>query len=229
LSTGTGRPDVLYVLDSAPFSWHRWTGSAFVQLINWSDSTGLGMVAPAGTLVPVSGATAWEDLRFPAHAINPSGDTAAASIIIDQNGLPGCLSFSGSAVNLVAGVCQMPHGWKAGTAIKPHIHWLKPTGSSSAVSWTLETRVIGDPADVMGAWSDPVAGTIAKGTQTVSNNHLLSSFGSLDMTGLDASAMLAWRLKRLGDTDADSNAVTLLEFDVHYQADKAGTVAEFNA
>ena len=62
--------------------------------------------------------TVWDDLRFPANAINPPG--AAADPI--RNTSTGMLEFSGSADNVIAGIAQMPHAWRAGTSIRPHLH-----------------------------------------------------------------------------------------------------------
>lgn len=171
----------------------------------------------------------WDDLRFPAQAINPAGATAAPTVITTETGFPGCLEFAGNADQMIAGVAQMPHAWKRESTIRPHIHWSKPTGSSSAVTWELYVRVIGNPGDVAGAWSSAYTGSLVAGDQTVSDGHLLSTFGNVTMTDLEESAILAWRIYRRGSTDADNNAVRFYEFDIHYQIDKPGTDAEIPA
>ena len=95
----------------------------------------------------------WDDLRFPASGINPPGAATDPVRITSLTGYTGAFEFSGSAENLIAGVAQMPHAWKRGTAIRPHIHWTLPVGSANAVDWRLYLRVIGNPDDVAGAWS----------------------------------------------------------------------------
>ena len=165
----------------------------------------------------------WTDLRFPAQGINPAGAAAPPTVITSTSGYSGCLEFAGNAENLIAGVAQMPHEWKRGSAIKPHIHWTKPTGSANAVTWEFYYRHIGNPGDTVAAWSAAQAGTIVAGDQTVSNQHLITSFPDIDMTGFIESAMILWRIHRQGGTDADNSAVVLYEFDIHYQSDKAGT------
>jgi hypothetical protein len=60
----------------------------------------------------------------------------------------------------------------------------------------------------------------------VSDEHLLTYWSPVDMTGLIESAIIYWRLHRRGDTDADNSAVICHELDFHYQTDKAGTTSE---
>lgn len=67
---------------------------------------------------PVHDTGLWEDLRFPAQGINPAGSSAPP----DVEALTGMLAFDNSADNMVGGVAQMPHSWKSGTAIEPHVH-----------------------------------------------------------------------------------------------------------
>lgn len=167
----------------------------------------------------------WTDLRFPAQGINPAGTAAPPTVINDVNGYTGCLSFSGSIENLIAGVAQMPHEWDR-SAVKPHIHWTKPTGSADAVTWQLFYRIVGNPGDTIGNWVGPISTTQTIGDQTVSGTHLLSSFGEIDLSGYLESVCLLWRIHRRGDTDEENNAVVLYEFDIHYNTNKPGTVTE---
>ena len=168
----------------------------------------------------------WDDLRFPMNAVDPTGLPGAATRVTSLTGYTGALEFAGNAENVCAGIAQMPHAWKRESAIRPHIHWTKPTGSANEVQWRLYYRVVGNPGDEAGAWSSAQTGTLVAGDQTVSNGHLLSSFPEIDMTGLLESAVLYWRLHRLGNTDADNTAVVCHELDFHYQTDKAGTDLE---
>ncbi len=172
----------------------------------------------------------WDDLRFPAQSINPIGTIDAPTQDQTETGFPGTLLFSGSRDDMIGGIAQMPHRWKRASLIRPHIHWSKTTGSANAVVWNLYLRVIGNPGDVAGAWSTAYTATIVAGDQTVTNNHILSTFGDVTMANLEESAVLAWRLYRRGSTDAEANTARLYELDFHIQSDKFyGTETEIPA
>lgn len=167
----------------------------------------------------------WDDLRFPAQSINPVGALAPPAVDETETGFPGCFLFSGSQDQMISGFGQLPHSWSRGSSIRPHIHWSKPTGSSAAVTWELFIRQIGNPGDVAGAWSNAISGTLVAGDMTVSDCHLLTSFGEVAMTDYIESAMFAWRLYRRG-ADAETNAVRLYELDVHILINQLGTINE---
>jgi hypothetical protein len=169
----------------------------------------------------------WDDLRFPATGINPAGAVTDPSVDTVLTSFPGTLLFSGTVENVVSIIAQMPHGWLAGSDVHPHIHWSKPTGSASPVSWELYYRIIGGPGTAPSAWSSAIPGTLVRGVQIVSNEHLISSFGGIYMGGLRESAILNLRLHRLGNTDLESNDVRLYELDLHYQKSSHGSIPEY--
>jgi len=166
----------------------------------------------------------WEDLRFPAQGINPAGAADAPSVDNTLSGFPGTLLFAGNQENIIAGVAQMPHAWKAGSPVYPHIHWSKPVGSADAVHWEFYYRHLGFPNDVAADWVGPITGTVDAGDGTISNSHIITGFGAVSMTGRRESSMLCWQIRRQGATDAESGTARLLEFDIHYYSVKAGTV-----
>ena len=171
----------------------------------------------------------WDDLRFPAQSINPPGVLDGPTVDSTETGFPGSLLFSGSADRIICGVAQMPHAWSKGTAIRPHIHWSKTTGSASAVTWELFIRILGFAGDAPGAWSSALPVTYTEGSPLVTDQLLISGFGNVDMTDLRESSMFAWRLYRRGSTDADNADVRLFEFDIHYQISQLGTALEIPA
>jgi hypothetical protein len=171
----------------------------------------------------------WDDLRFPSQGINPAGAVDAPAVETTLTGYPGTLLFSGSADNVIAGVAQMPHAWRVGSDIYPHIHWSKPVGSASAVTWQLYYRILGYPGEAHGALVGPIAGTLVAGDQATSNEMLITSFGAIVMTGQRESTCLNWQLRRLGSTDADNGTARMFEFDIHFQHEKSGTPEQFPA
>ena len=187
--------------------------------------SGLGAPVKRATVGEVVG-YGWDDLRFPAQGINPAGATAAPSVDSTLADFPGTLLFAGNQENIIAGIAQMPHAWSPGTAIRPHIHWSKPVGSASAVTWEFYYRHCGFAGDAPGEWVGPIAGTIAAGDPSTTNEHVITSFGQVDMTGKRESSCIAWQIRRQGATDADNGTARLYEFDIHYFSVKCGTFSE---
>lgn len=168
----------------------------------------------------------WEDLRFPANGINPPG----AATDPTRSTTTGLLQFSGTANNVIAGVAQMPHGWKAETIVRPHLHLRHPTANTNVSRWKFEYDLADGDTDFTNAEGTyTTLGTISVTNPNNVNKQTIASFGDLAMTNMKESATIVWKITRLANTDAldnDTSAITLLEFDIHYQAEKNGTTNE---
>lgn len=127
---------------------------------------------------------------------------------------------------------QMPHGWKEGSTIYPHVHWtpIEDRAGDEVVKWGLEYTV----AKVGGTFPEP---TIISSSDLkpdanddfVALNHLVTGLGSIDMTGMELSAMLMCRIFRDNSVgDNHPHPVALMEFDFHYQIDAAGSLAPYD-
>ena len=164
----------------------------------------------------------WEDLRFPAQSINPSGAPTGASF--DTTTRPGTLIFSGTAENHVAGVAQLPHSWLEGSAIRPHIHWTKVTAdpSSEGVTWQLRYAIAGIN-EVIQPYASYTTATLVAGNLFDAEHHNISGFGDIALTGYLGSTMILWQLRRLGNTDSATTDCRLLEMDFHYQIGQVGS------
>jgi hypothetical protein len=164
----------------------------------------------------------WEDLRFPAQGINPPGPTNTPTI--DTTAYPGTLLFAGNAVNLIGGVAQMPHSWREGRPIRPHIHWRKTVASPAAQGVLWEFAYARSPISATAeAWSSWTTGTLVAGDLTAAEMHNLSTFGEITMVGLRGSDMVHWQVRRDGVTDSETAVCRLLEFDLHYEIGQVGS------
>jgi hypothetical protein len=176
-----------------------------------------------GTMVANGTATTWEDLRFPATAINPAG--APSAMVFDTTNIGFTAGAGGTQVIAIIG--QMPHSWKVGSDIHPHIHWEPITTNTGDVLWRLEYKWtnIGDtePAnfttvDVLDAGD----GTALK--------HQLASFTALSGAGKTLSSILSMKISRIGGdgTDTFTGDALLKEFDIHYESDTLGSRSELS-
>ena len=168
----------------------------------------------------------WEDLRFPAQGINPPGAAADPTV----SSTSGTLLFSGITDNVIVGVAQMPHAWKEGSTVRPHIHLRFPTATTNNTRWRFEydiANITGDFTNALGTYT--TLSTITVTNPNNVNRHVAASFGDLTMTGFTRSAIILWKITRLANSDAadnETNDVALLEFDIHYVTNRNGTETE---
>ena len=121
---------------------------------------------------------------------------------------------------------QLPHGYLAGSDLKPHIHWSPSDDNTGDVVWGVEYTFINASAVFPDTTSLEATDTCDGGLK-----HQIVNLGTIPGIGSsnDTSSMLLARVYRKGDdaNDTYSGAAALLEFDIHYQSNRAGTVAEF--
>ena len=175
--------------------------------------------------------TRWDDLRFPATAVNL--DSAATRYSFDTTDI--AISFANNArytneqLNFII---QLPHSWQEESAIKPHIHWIQ--NQAAVPNWLIEYRVYNN-GDLLPAFG--TFGTLQSHAFTWSSGSLvqISSFPEIDMTGFRASCIVDVKLWRdtlntsaqFAGVDPVATAVLLKEFDSHYQIDSFGSAMEF--
>lgn len=163
----------------------------------------------------------WDDLRFPVAGINPPG--AASDPTRDTS--DGRLVFSASATNIVAIQVQMPHHWKQGSSIVPHVHWSPTSTHTGNVLWRLEYKIANINTVFPGSYTTVDKLQAGAG---VADTHQLAGFGEIDMTGFTLSCMLLLLLSRIGGdgTDTYTGTAKLNEFDIHYKIDGFGSKNE---
>jgi len=183
-------------------------------------------------------ATVWDDLRVPATAVRVP---AAAGPTWGQFKDDGSAStgvfvywFHPSTENSVYFTAQMPHGWKEGSDIEAHVHWVSADtagGAGTDVCWGLEyvwvdmNEVAGNTTIVYGDEQSNGSGE----TLTV-DKHYYTDIADIVGTDHTISSMLICRLFRdaagAGGTDDYDDDAGLLEFDFHYEIDTIGSRTE---
>jgi hypothetical protein len=195
--------------------------------------------------------TQFEDLRVPMNAIRVGParpPTFAAGPVAPFNTIPiwwfAYQAVAGNEEQMYFAV-QLPHSWKEGTQLYPHIHWTPHLSAGAAnlcVKWGLEyswanvgTTFPGTTTIYTDATDDSTQTEQAE--QLVQNRHYLSRFevdnlgapATIDSTGQTLSSMLVCRVFR-NSSHADDDHVTaaagLLEVDFHYEVDGFGSDIE---
>lgn len=170
----------------------------------------------------------WEDLRFPATAINPPGLASDPGFDTTNGGF----LFDAAGTELLFLVAQLPHAYKPGTGLKPHVHWQKTTSAAGNVLWRLEYKMcrIGEVMDADFTAIDAAASVAGTPDTNTADKHLISSFTEIDGALLDISDMLLLKLSRIGADGADTYGADarFLEFDIHYQRNSPGSDEEYD-
>ena len=181
--------------------------------------------------------TVWDDLRVNAYSTKLGGskDPDFAKILDNGASSQGVFAylFSATSEEEVYFAVQIPHNYKYGTDLKPHVHWspVANGGAGENVSWGLEYSL-----QEIGATfpnTTIIYGDTSVPDETlVADRHYLTELTAIDGSAIDSvSAMLVCRLFRdatgAGGTDDYSSDVALLEFDLHYEIDSLGSAEEY--
>ena len=166
--------------------------------------------------------TVWDDLRFPPSrgmvnpvTAKPDFSTTNIGLLLDPS--------SEEPIYIVA---QLPHGYKAGTNIKPHVHWQATSTNTSSFSMRMQ-YVWYNANEAMPAWSNVYSTHTPSGTAWVSQ---VSGLGELDGTNKKESSivkMVVTRDATNASTDIYPNDILLDEMDIHYQIEKLGSGPEY--
>lgn len=166
--------------------------------------------------------TTWDDLRAPATAINPPGQVSDP----DWDNTNGGWLFDPDGIEVLWIIMQLPHNWKEGTDLKPHIHWMPTTTNTGNVFWQIDykwTNYLDTDAGTFSTLTvlDPGDGTALK--------HQIAAFLAMDGTDKTISSMISIKLSRLGNqgTDTYTGDALLKEFDIHYEIDGFGSDEEY--
>lgn len=167
----------------------------------------------------------WDDLRFPATAVNPPGQASDPDFDTTNGGY----LFATGSTETIFLIAQLPHSWAEGTDLKPHVHWQKTTSAGGDVLWRLSYKWAAIAEVMDSSFTDVDVSTVAAGTpdNDTANEHLITPFGALAATSKTVSSMLVMKLSRIGGGDDYGADARLLEFDIHYQIDSFGSNQEF--
>lgn len=174
----------------------------------------------------------WDDLRIEPTARNTG--TKAPAFALWKGGIY-LYDFDNAALaseKEIFFTVQMPHGWKEGTIVEPHVHWLNKTAGTAGhvVRWGLEYS-IADIGSVFPA-STTIYGTTIEGggVITAADSHMITDFSGIDMTGKKISTIIACRLFRNSSNAADTytGTASLLYIDWHIQMARPGSRYEYS-
>ena len=154
----------------------------------------------------------WDDLKAPATTIRqgatskPDFDTTNMGLLFPQN----------DATEIAYIIMQFPHARKAGTDIKPHVHYLQ--SQATTPTFKIAYRWYDNNDDPTGSFTT-VASTGSAFTYSSGDIAQIATFDAIDGSGITGvSSILEVKLYR-EDNDVAGD-ILVKEFDVHYQIDQ---------
>jgi hypothetical protein len=116
---------------------------------------------------------------------------------------------------------QLPHGWKDGSILRPHIHWVGETTAAGNVKWEFTYSW----ANIDAVFPTETTLTMVLANETVTaDKHRMDFWSDITGTGKTYSSMLICSVSRLGSDGQDTygGSAYLLEFDAHIDKDTLG-------
>jgi hypothetical protein len=168
----------------------------------------------------------WDDIIIPGTSVRTTGATPPDIEAFGPTGTIFLPTFAGTGVLVeqAFGAFEMPHSWKEGTIIRPHIHWAPKTNAAGNVKWQLSYSI----ADANGNFgAEATLKAVAAGGAAW--KHVVTEFETLAMAGLHIGAIIAFRIFRnpADGEDTYEDDAYLLSLGVHFQQDRAGSTGVF--
>jgi hypothetical protein len=121
-------------------------------------------------------------------------------------------------------VAQIPHGYKEGTDLEVHVHWVGEDNTAGNVAWEFSYSW----ANIGGAFPAETV-SVELGANGDTDVQILTDVASMDGTGKTVSSMMLCSLRRnssnVSDTLTGKDAY-LFEVDFHFQKDTLGSQEE---
>lgn len=205
---------------------HSNLGSILVRIINNRNLQGLSDVN--GSPLYVSGQplfwdeqlqvfdffNVWDDLRIPVTASKlgsqdkPDFDYTNIGLLFPQN----------STSEFICTIVQMPHAYKVGTSIYPHIHFVQT--SSSVPVFKMTYRWYDGGGDPSVSFTTITTNSL-RFTYTSGSLSQVASFPPIVCPITNISSILDVKIYR--DDNVVTGDVLVKEFDIHYQLDTLGS------
>jgi hypothetical protein len=212
----------------------RYTGT-FSSLVVGSGTNTVFLNSDYGLLLN-GNTTVWDDLRVPVTSLKTAGSKDPGfAVAFSTGGSQGVFTyfFDAATEEELYFALQIPHDYKLGTNLHPHVHWFPSSAGTGTVSWGLEYNI----ANITGTFGNTsiIYGNVATPNEVnlASKRHYLTEIGELNGSDiLSVSTMLLCRLFRNatgvgGSGDSYPQDAGLLEVDFHYERDTLGSRTEY--
>lgn len=178
-----------------------------------------------GIITLEGSATVWEDLQVPGLSI--TGPAVGAPVLGTAVGNIELYMFSQTESVFLA--VQLPHSWKIGSTIYPHVHGFVRESSTNAnvvfgleFSWNSSFSCQAFPAPQ----TYYMCATMTSNVAPLASLYIDANVGITPSAGAALSSMIICRLFRQSAASNYSGAIGLASFDVHFERDSMGSREE---
>jgi hypothetical protein len=161
----------------------------------------------------------WTDLNFPLNQsrvgknLKPDWDDIQLGLLFPRNG----------ATEYIDIICQMPHGWKEGSDVNPHVHMIQKLNQQAVFKYDYVWYNVGDQVPTV--WTTVTMNKYAIPYTSGNLAQIVEAQSFLSGAGKRISSILKIRLYR--DDNVYAGDVLADQFDIHYQIDSNGSILEF--
>lgn len=188
-----------------------------------------------GTVILNGSATTWNDLVVnPSTARNNGGLVPSWSAFVSPNVFT--WFFADAANNEVDFSVQMPHNYKEGSTIYPHVHWSSTVAPGlKRVKWVMDYQWVNFGDSYNSTTSNSVYGSqlaVIDASSVNAYQHVITPMNTngeastgIPGTGKKVSSILLCHFYRQGGDAADTfdGLAALLSIDFHYEIDSFGS------
>lgn len=157
-----------------------------------------------GSLQFEGNATVWDDLRV---SLDKGSSSASLEYVWGSAGPQIWYFRNNEGLEMMSFVVQLPHSWKEGTTIYPHVHWLPKASKTGNVEWNLDYSWQNYDATTPQVFPTYTRNTVVTTGPFVANTHRITSLTGgtgLDGTGKKISSILICRIWRNSSNAADA-------------------------
>lgn len=187
------------------------------------------VVESDGTTRLDNSATVWDDLRVKLD----KGKDAARFTFLEGNSGPQIWFFrDNNGLETMSFSIQIPHTWKEGTTIYPHIHWTPKSDGTGDVKWNLDYTWVNYNSVTPEVFPEEVTTSGIATGPFVARSHLITGLtggAGIDGTEKKISSILIctiWRNSSDSEDTYDDDAGSL-SLDFHFEIDTQGSRSEY--
>lgn len=176
------------------------------------------------------GEVRWDDLRI---VLDKGSNAASLQYLTGSSGPQIWFFRNNEGLEAMSFVVQLPHSWKEGTTIYPHLHWVPESTASGNVEWNFEYSWANYDASTPQVFPAITTSTVVASGPFTAKSHKITSLttgdAGLDGTGKKISSILICRLWRNSSNASDTYGADagLLFVDFHILVDGWGSRSTF--